>query len=176
MERSPEAAYFEEQKIRDNKIFYLAFVAGVGLIGFFGYAIFRQIVLGEPFGDRPMGDTTLVIVGGLYVLLGFVFLYMFFRGSLTTEVRPSGLFVRYFPFHTRFQQIPLDGIRSCEARTYRPIREYGGWGIRMGVGKKAYNVSGNRGVELAYEAGRKLLIGSKKAEQLAAAIDSIRRR
>jgi hypothetical protein len=176
MQRSSDAVYFEEQPIRSNKLFYLAAVAGVGLIVFFGYAIFEQLVAGKPFGDRPMGDTALAIVGGLYVLLGVAFLFLFFRCELVTEVRPSGLFVRYFPFHTRFQQIPLDGVRSCEARTYRPIREYGGWGIRMGVGKKAYNVSGSRGVELVYEGGNKLLIGSKKADQLASAIDSIRRR
>jgi hypothetical protein len=62
------------------------------------------------------------------------------------------------------------------SRVYRPIREYGGWGIRIGMAKKAYNVSGNRGVELEFEGGRKLLIGSSKPDQLASAIESIRRR
>jgi hypothetical protein len=45
----------------------------------------------------------------------------------------------------------------------------------MGFRKKAYNVSGNAGVEIEYEDGRMLLIGSRKADQLAGAIDSIRR-
>ena len=175
MERNPDAVFFEEQPLRNNKLAYLAIVGGIGLIGFFGYAIFQQIVAGRPYGDRPMSDVSLVIVGGLYIVLGVLLVYFFFRGGLTTEVRPSGLYVRYFPFHTRFQQIPLDGVRSCTARTYRPIREYGGWGIRVGVGKKAYNVSGNRGVEIEYEGRKKLLIGSKKADQLASAIESIRR-
>jgi hypothetical protein len=176
MQRSSDAVYFENQPIRKNKIFYLAAVAGVGLIVFFGYAILEQIVFGKPFGDRPMGNTALAIVGGLYILMGVAFLYLFFRCELTTEVRTTGLFVRYSPFHRTFQQIPLERLRSCEARKYRPIMEYGGWGIRMGIAKKAYNVSGNRGVELMYEAGNKLLIGSKKADQLATAIDSIRRK
>ena len=43
----------------------------------------------------------------------------------------------------------------------RRYREYGGWGIRGGLrGTKAYNVSGNRGVELMLADGRTVLIGS----------------
>jgi hypothetical protein len=145
------------------------------MIVFFGYVMYRQLILGHPFGDRPMSDTALVAVGGVYIVFGALLLFLFFRGALVTEVRQSGLFIRYFPFHGTFRQIPLEGVLSCEARTYGPIREYGGWGIRVGMGKKAYNVSGNRGVELKYDSGKTLLIGSRKAEQLASAIDSIRR-
>ncbi len=42
----------------------------------------------------------------------------------TTEVREKGLYVRFSPFVRR--TIPWDEIVSAEARTYRPIREYGG--------------------------------------------------
>lgn len=175
MNRSPDAIFVEEQPLRNNPLLYIALAGGVAMVGFFLYAMFKQLVLGEPWGDRPMGDTALAIVGLLYVVLGLLLLYLFFRGRLVTEVRTTGVFVRYFPFHRSFHEIPLGGVRSCEARTYGPIREYGGWGIRMGPGKKAYNVSGNRGVELEYEDGKKLLIGSRKPEQLAGAIESIRR-
>jgi hypothetical protein len=149
--------------------------AGVGLIVLFAYGIYQQIVLGKPWGDRPMGNTALLAVGGVYILLGVLFVFLFSRGGLATEVRPAGLYVRYFPFHTSFRKIPLDGVRSCRALVYRPILDYGGWGIRVGLGKRAYNVSGNRGVELEYEGGRRLLIGSKRSDQLAGAIESIRR-
>ncbi len=175
MRRNSDAIFFEEQPLRDNKFFYLVLVGGIGMIGFFAYAMYVQLVEGKPYGDRPMGDTGLAIMGTLYILLGVAMLYFFFKGRLTTEVRPSGLFVRYFPFHMRYQQIALDGIETCSARTYRPIREYGGWGIRSGPGKKAYNVAGNSGVEIVYENGKTLLIGSRKSGQLESAIDSIRR-
>ena len=175
MNRSPDAVFSEEQTLRDNPFVYLAFAGGVAIIGVFGYAMYRQFVEGKPFGDRPMGDTALAIVGGLYLLLGVFMIFLCVRCRLETEVRGSGLYLRYFPFHWTFRKIPLENVRSCVARTYRPIWEYGGWGIRVGAGKKAYNVSGNRGVELEYENGKKLLIGSKKAEQLASAIESIRR-
>ena len=55
-------------------------------------------------------------------------------------------------------------------RTYSPITEYGGWGIKWGSGGKAYNVSGNRGVQQEFTDGKRLLIGSQKPEQLDSAI------
>jgi hypothetical protein len=175
MERSADALFFEEQPMSDNKLFYALLAAGFGIIAFFGYGIYRQIIVGEPFGDRPMGDTELLVVGCLYIALGLVFVFGFLRGGLVTEVRPGGLYIRFSPFHRDFRGIPLDGVRSCRSIRYRPILDYGGWGIRMGFRKKAYNVSGNAGVEIEYEDGRMLLIGSRKADQLAGAIDSIRR-
>ena len=60
------------------------------------------------------------------------------------------------------------------AREYKPLREYGGWGIRCSLKRgKAYNVSGNKGVQLVFKNGKQLLIGSQKAEALEEAIRSI---
>jgi hypothetical protein len=175
MRKNPDAIFFEEQPLRKNPLAYFALLGGAALIGFFGYAVIRQVFMDRPFGDRPMSDGGLLLMAGLYMLLGVLLLCLFYSGGLTIEVRPSGLYLRYFPFHRQYQQIPLEGVRSCTSKVYRPVRDYGGWGIRIGIGKKAYNVSGNRGVELEYEGGRKLLIGTDKPGQLASAIESIRR-
>jgi len=63
-----------------------------------------------------------------------------------TEVRDDGVYFRFFPLHLSFHRIGLEEIVRFEVQTYRPIRDYGGWGIRYGWKGKAYNVSGNRGV------------------------------
>ena len=55
--------------------------------------------------------------------------------------------------------------------TYDPIGEYGGWGIKYGKMGKAYNVSGNRGVQLEFADRKSILIGSQKPEQLDSAIE-----
>lgn len=54
-----------------------------------------------------------------------------------------------------------DSIRHSEVRTYSPLKEYGGWGIRYGSNGKAYNVSGNQGVQLEFRDGKRLLVGSQ---------------
>lgn len=55
-----------------------------------------------------------------------------------------------------------------QARTYRPLREYGGWGIRWGgKGRMAYNVSGSEGVEVELLDGRTVMVGSRRPDELA---------
>ncbi len=92
--------------------------------------------------------------------------------KLVTEVDSARLRVRFFPFVRR--DIPLEDIIHWEARTYSPILEYGGWGIRTGLfrrgGGGALNARGNRGVQLRFADGKDLLVGSQRPEELAAAI------
>jgi hypothetical protein len=100
---------------------------------------------------------------------------LFFILKMETEVRSDGLYVRFYPFHLRYRKFNLQDLAEYYPRTYKPIREYGGWGIRCSfTGKgRAYNVSGNKGVQLVFTNGKKLLIGSRKPDELAAAIDKM---
>lgn len=92
--------------------------------------------------------------------------------KLETEVRDESLCVRFFPFHIRYKEFTAEDLTECCARTYRPILEYGGWGIRFGKKGKAYNVKGNKGVQLILKNQKRLLIGSQKPDELARAIGS----
>ena len=53
-------------------------------------------------------------------------------------------------------------------RQYSPIIEYGGWGLRFGIFGKgtAFNVSGNKGLQLEFINNKKLLIGTNKPDAL----------
>ena len=57
--------------------------------------------------------------------------------------------------------------------TYNPIAEYGGLGIRFGPNGKAYNVSGNTGLQVILKNKSKVLIGTNDAEALAAVLARI---
>jgi hypothetical protein len=58
-------------------------------------------------------------------------------------------------------------------RTYDPVREFGGWGIRIWVGgPRAYSVSGNRGVDVILYNGERIMIGSQRPRDLAQALDA----
>ena len=149
--------------------------AGLFIVGFFVYAAVQQLILGRPFGDDPMSDEFLAFAGPFYILLGVLILYLYFGARLMTEVRPDGVFVRFSPFHRRPKHFAPEKIVRAEAVTYRPIRDYGGWGVRFGPKGRAYNTHGDRGVRLEFTDGRPLLIGSQQPETLANAIDSIKR-
>lgn len=104
-------------------------------------------------------------------LLAVAVLLWTFR--LETVVRPAGLYIRYVPFHLHWRQFAAQDLSECYARTYRPILEYGGWGIRCGWKGRAYNVSGHEGVQLVFKNGKRLLIGSQRSHELDRAIRSI---
>lgn len=119
-------------------------------------------------------NTTDTIIGFIAICIGFVLItHLAFFTRLITQVTKKGLFVRYIPFHFWTKEIDLKNIKHIEAKQYRPIIEYGGWGIRLGWKKKAYNVYGNKGVEIIFKNDHKLLIGSQHPNELADAIQSI---
>jgi hypothetical protein len=103
----------------------------------------------------------------LPVVLVAVLLFL----ELQVTVQDSGVRIRMLPFANR--TITPAQIARWEARTYRPIREYGGWGVRFGPRGRAYNVSGTRGVEITLDSGKRVLIGSQRSDDLAAAIARI---
>ena len=129
-------------------------------------AVVSQLILGIPFGDNPAPDIVLVI---LFLLFGIGLPLLFRIITLSTEVTRSEIVVRFRPLYTR--RIPISDIRSVSARHYRPIREYGGWGVRWSPTKgMAYNVSGNDGVQLECTDGKRILIGSRRTAELEVAI------
>ncbi|MCK4412249.1 MAG: hypothetical protein KAY32_01765 [Candidatus Eisenbacteria sp.] len=136
------------------------------------YAIVQQLVFGRPFGNNPSSDELLIAMG---ILLGAGLPLLFLSARLVTEVRAEGLHLRFHPFHRAGRRIAPEEIVSCEARSYSAIREYGGWGIRSGLHGKAYNVHGDQGVQLILRDGTRLLVGSQRAEELAAQINALRR-
>ena len=62
-------------------------------------------------------------------------------------------------------------------RTYKPIVEYGGWGLRSGVfgSGQAFNVYGNIGLQLELKNRKKLLIGTQKKYEIEKALEQIKR-
>ena len=164
----------EEQRFRQIWIWLLILPLGIGGIAFFGWAMVEQLVRGRPVGNQPMPDLMLMIVGPLFILLMAGLLWLMSVARLVTEVRDDGIHIRFYPLHRDFHGFLWQEIESFEACTYRPVLDYGGWGIRYGSGGKAYNVSGNRGLRLALGGGRprQVLIGSQRPEELAMAVDS----
>lgn len=165
---STEVTFREVQKFRQRFLWILLLITDLLTLIFFGYGMFKQLILGQAWGSRPMPDSGLIIVGLSTILLLSILTYAFYRMQLVTEVRNDGLSISFLPLRT--QLIPYSHIKTCKALTYHPIREYGGWGIRYGRKGKAYNVSGNRGVQLEFIQGKPLLIGSQRPEELAKAI------
>ena len=161
----------EVQYVHQNWIARLAMLVILPgwLLGLYGFV--QQIILGKTFGDNPSSDEGLIISTLLssVVVLGLIWLVGF--SKLETQILDEGIGMYFSPF-TSQRIYPWDEIQSADIRTYKPIQEYGDWGWRRGWGRKgqAYNVSGNKGLQLVFKDGRRILIGTQRPDELEQAI------
>ena len=154
-QHGPNLVFYEEQKFTQLWLW-------ITILAIFGFLLYSSRIWREEFVFAAAVPT---------LVYGFI-IWLLAAARMVTEVRPDGVTVSARPFRRLRRTIPFDQITSCEARDYRPIREYGGWGIRIGRGGKAYNMSGSRGVQLVLTSGERVLIGSQKADELAAEVKS----
>lgn len=165
--KSANVLFHEVQAFRKSSLF-TALLVGSAVATIAGFLLW----LNAPPNGFHAGIPLLPL--GIGAVVGTAILILVLCAKLTTEVNRSGLYIQYFPFHLSPQRIPLEHVIQIEIKTYRPLRDYGGYGIRYGAAGKAYNVSGDRGVNLKFTKGRDLLIGSQRPEELARALQQLR--
>jgi hypothetical protein len=155
-----EKLFTERQYFRQKWLWALL----ISINGLFIYGLISQVFFGRTFGDKPMGNGLLIFV--TLVLLLPTFLFVFLR--LDTAIQTDGVYYRFFPFQWTYRKISWDRVSKSFVRQYNPITEYGGWGLRIGLfGKgQAFNVSGNKGLQLVYDNGKKFLLGTQRPDEL----------
>ncbi|HRE74136.1 MAG TPA: hypothetical protein PK637_00305 [Flavobacteriales bacterium] len=134
----------------------------LGINGLIIWGIVQQIGYGLPFGNKPVPNTGLVVIFILVNLFTFFFIFL----SMRTRIDEKGMHVRFFPFHRKERSFLWTDINRAYIRQYRPIAEYGGWGLRVLGRFGAYNVSGDTGVQLELKNGGKILIGTQKKDEI----------
>ncbi|MBI1353710.1 MAG: hypothetical protein GC160_05135 [Acidobacteria bacterium] len=155
--------YFRElQPSWNNPLAWLALApAGIG-----SYAILQ---IAKTAGSRTPYSAVLSAAASLCLALWI------FSIRLDTDVEQAGLRLRFrFLWPTR--QISYEAIARAEAVEYEPIKNYGGWGLRRGKhdgrAEWVWSISGRRGVRLHFHDGETFLLGSRRPEELAAAINT----
>lgn len=140
------------------------------LDGLFIFGIYEQILNGRAFGDKPASDAGLIF----FSLIPFLLTAFFLMLRLETIVKDSGIYVRFYLFHLKVKHFPWVDIDRAYIKKYNALLEYGGWGVRVGFGKgPAYNVSGNMGLQLVFNNKEKLLIGTRRPEELSRVLQKL---
>ena len=112
----------------------------------------------------------IVIIFALIISITPIFFF-----KLTTRIDEKGVYYKFFPFHFSLKLISWNEISKAYIRTYNPISDYGGWGLKGGWSKskgKALNVSGDIGLQLELKNGKKLLIGTQKKEEITRVLET----
>lgn len=129
------------------------------------YGLVKQLVLGEPFGDNPMSNTGLILVGLLVLVIVLLFLFL----RLETNINKERIELKFFPFTSK--TIQWKDIKSAEVLKYGFV---GGWGLRIGTKYgTVYNMSGDKGLALELLNGKKLVIGTQKVDELKSVVNQL---
>jgi len=152
------AIFQESQRFTQWWLWLIVIVMDAG----YSFALGRHIFLQIQAGHEPKIHAGMLIP--VVIVFAITILFVFLR--LDTIIDDAGIHVRFFPFHLSFRHYGWETIASCFVRKYKPLLEYGGWGIR-GAGKnKALNVKGNMGIQIEFFDGKRLLIGTSKFEEV----------
>ncbi len=110
-----------------------------------------------------------VLIAVLVTVVSIVLLYLF---RLETMIDAKGIHYQFFPFGKK--SLTWQEISECYVREYSPLKEFGGWGIRWGWGfnGRAYNVKGNKGIQVVLKSGKKILFGTQKESEAKNVIES----
>ena len=115
--------------------------------------------------DKSISANLSSFIAILIIILVHIFIY---SAKLKTRIDEFGIHYQFFPFHFSYKKIAWTAIENRYIRSYSPISEYCGWGLRYTFSKKkgnALNVSGNIGIQIELKNGKKLLIGTNKKEE-----------
>jgi hypothetical protein len=152
--------FHEVQKLRQWHIRIVLALPPAALL----FITIRQVVFHHPWGAHPISNGDLIF---LTILLAAVYLRLI-TVRMVTDIDAGELAIGLRGLWRR-RRIPLSAIRSAKSAEYNPL-DYGGYGIKSGPLGLAYIADGNRAVQVELNDGRKLLIGSQRAEELARAI------
>lgn len=158
--------YFkEEQRFRQIWIWMLL----IALSGIWVWQLVQQVFMGIPFGNKPSSDLVIILTGFFPLLTIILFRLL----TLETIINEEGIAYRFRPFQRKPKLIKSDDIVRYEVKKYSPLKDYGGWGIRLGSFNKgkAYNVSGNQGVLFEFKNGKKFMLGTQKPSEIRSALE-----
>jgi hypothetical protein len=136
---------------------------------FVAYGTYRQVVLDVPFGDHPTSNPLLLCIFFLVLLVTALLLFT----RLETLISEDGVYVRFYPFHLQYKSYKWNQIARHAVVVYKPLSDYGGWGLRISGSGTALTTAGNQGLQLELHNGKRLLIGTRNAEAMKAALTKI---
>lgn len=129
-------------------------------------------VLSSPPSDRVLG-WALGVGPMLAVIVGIALLF----DRLRIQVTRDAVVASFGTFGWIRKRIPLHEIQAMEAVRYRPIRDFGGWGIRFSwthPRKRAWTIRGDRALKIRLSNETDFYLGCAHPQRLMERIRAIR--
>ncbi len=121
------------------------------------YGIYKQLILGENFGDKPLPTVGLVI----YLLFTLALIGLFWSFKLKVAIDKNEIRIKLNPVANKV--LLWANVKTAELIEY----DFVGWGLRLSTKYgTVYNTKGNIGLALELDNGKKYLIGTQKLNDL----------
>lgn len=135
------------------------------------------IIVGTAYySTRNAEEGTAVVVSAisLIIIIPITLALLYIR--LETRIDDEGISTSFKPFSFTRKHFSWSEIKECYVREYNPVREYGGWGLRgFGRNWKAYNIYGNKGIQIVTNNGKEFLVGTQRPQAAQEIIDRHKR-
>ncbi len=113
-----------------------------------------------------MGINRLILIPLIPAIALFFYLIMYFkRMKLHIRADENALEFMFIPVQDQFQVIEWKFVDQVEVVQTSGIRRLAGWGVQFGP-TRAYTIRGSEGVEISFPNGRKLFLGTERANEL----------
>ncbi len=161
--------FYEVQRFRQWWLWALIALTSGGMLLFMATAFYNQIILGVPYGDKPMSDQYLILftVGSSVIMIGVM--VVMYVAKLETKVDRHGISYRFPPFIPGWKFIGREEISEWKITTYFPP----GYGIRLGFRFTTFNTSGNVGLELRLSGRKNIRFGTQRPDELRTAMENM---
>ena len=158
-EHSQKILFRETQYYRQRWILLLLLTASA----LSWYSFLLQVVLGTPTSTASLPEWLVI---SLYILFGIFLPVLIYFTRMTTQVTSDTIHIKIQPFSS--QVIAVKDLAAAEPAEESALKQTGFWEISIGKGKpKIYNISGSTGIQLIFESGDNILVGSQNPGELA---------
>jgi hypothetical protein len=142
----------------------------------FWVVISIAIILGmSPFILVDIMEESLNFNKAMFISSAVALFAAFFFLLIRLKIRMDQYEIRiiFIPFIWRERIIKWSEVKKVEVRKSKSIREFGGWGYRIGKGKRAYTIYGHWGVDITLINDMHRFIGTQKNCELDAFLKNV---
>ena len=138
----------------EKQVYPFWVVVSIGII-----LAMSPIVMVDFFEENPKDVLSAVFLSSAVIL--FVALF-FLIIKLKVRIDDNEIRLKFIPFFWKEKSIKWEEIKKAEVRKSKSIREFGGWGYRVGKGKRAYTLYGHWVIDITFKNDKHLFIGTQK--------------
>lgn len=132
------------------------------VVGFFAIFSFGVILFGfKNYIELASSDRFILVISSVAIASIFALVLSL---RMHTSVSDGSLKVRFWPFSRL--TVPIADVNQSEIIQYDPLSDFGGWGVRPGLGGIIYSVRGRSAVKIVRNGGSLIYIGTGKPEEL----------